>query len=150
MAAVAFVAGAQIAGGIGVPFTDPGSDWYLNLQKAPFNPPPWVFGPVWGVLYVVIGLAAFIAWLAPPGKNRTLALRWWTVQLLLNASWTPVFFGARLPGWGLALLLGVDVAVAASFVYLLRTDKRAGWMFLPYLMWVLFATSLNAWIVVAN
>jgi benzodiazapine receptor len=147
--AALFIAAAQTAGLIGIPFTTVGP-WYNNLEKAPFNPPSWVFGPVWTLLYVMIGYAGWRAWLAEPSRSRTLALRGWWTQLALNASWTPVFFGLQQPEAGLVVLLLVVVAVTATWWHLRKAASMAGVLFVPYLGWVLFATALNAWIVFAN
>src|SRR5688572_7974466 len=103
----AFIAGTQLAGLIGVPFTTTGS-WYDGLEKAPFNPPSAVFGPVWTLLYVLVGLAGWLLWRSGRSRDRTAALVLWGVQLLLNAAWTPIFFGAERPGWGLAEILLLD------------------------------------------
>ncbi len=147
--AALFIGAAQTAGLIGIPFTTTGP-WYDSLEKAPFNPPSWVFGPVWTFLYVMIGYAGWRAWLAEPSRSRTLALRCWWGQLALNASWTPVFFGLQQPEAGLVVLLLVVAAVAVTWWQLRKTDSIAGMLFVPYFGWVLFATALNAWIVFAN
>jgi tryptophan-rich sensory protein len=146
---LAFLVGTQVAGLIGVPFTSTGS-WYDNLDKAPFNPPSAVFGPVWTVLYVLVGVAGWLLWRSEPSVARSRSLLLWGVQLVLNAAWTPIFFGAERPGWGLVDLLVLDAAVVAMILVARAVQPRAAAILLPYAAWIAFATALNGWIVVAN
>jgi translocator protein len=151
VALVLFVVGSQAAGLIGTLFTDPAtSAWYDQLETPPFNPPSWVFGPVWTVLYVLIGVAAWLVWRADAVRERTVALALWVVQLALNAAWTPIFFGAQRPGWALVELVVTWVAVVATAGACFRVRSRAGWVFTPYVVWVTFALVLNASIAVLN
>lgn len=116
--------------------------WYENLHKPPLNPPDWVFGPVWSVLYLAIAVAGWLVWRTRPASARPLAL--WGSQLLLNAAWSLLFFGLHLPGVALveiALLLALLIVTTASFF---RVDTLAGALFLPYTGWVFFAAYLNA------
>lgn len=123
-----------------------GGEWYRALRKPAWNPPGYVFGPVWTVLYVLMGVASWRAWRA--GATGGLVL--YGVQLALNFAWSLLFFRARSPRWALAdilALLGVLAATAASFG---RADPVAGLLMAPYLAWVAFATALNAAIVARN
>ncbi len=116
--------------------------WYEGLHKPPLNPPNWVFGPVWSVLYLAIAVAGWLVWRTRPASPRPLAL--WGTQLLLNATWSLLFFGLHLPGVALveiALLLALLIATTASFF---RVHALAGALFLPYTAWVFFAAYLNA------
>jgi benzodiazapine receptor len=145
------VVGSQGAGLIGVPLTEtsPGS-WYDQLDKPAFTPPSWLFAPVWTTLYVLIGVAAWLVWRHRDSTRRDVALAIFAGQLVLNALWTPLFFGAELPTVALvdiALLLG---AAVATFVAFLRVDRMAALLFAPYIGWVGFATVLNATIVAIN
>ncbi|MFJ6483544.1 MULTISPECIES: TspO/MBR family protein [unclassified Streptomyces] len=117
---------------------------YRSLERPPWAPPAWVFGPVWTVLYATIAIAGWLVWRCPdrPGVRR--ALTWWSAQLLLNLLWTPLFFGARRYGFALAdivLLLAAIGVTAALFRPLHRT---AAALLLPYLLWVAYATALSA------
>lgn len=135
-----FVALVGLAAYFGARFT-PGP-WYEALHKPPLNPPSWVFGPVWTVLYVTIAVAAWLVWRARPASTLPLAL--WCTQLLLNAAWSPLFFGLERPGLALvdiSVLLPTVVATAVSFH---RVLPRAGVLFVPYIAWVAFAAYLNA------
>lgn len=119
-------------------------EWYPVLEKPWFTPPPWVFGPTWTLLYVLMGVALFLVWsrgASTPGVRPALTL--FAVQLLLNALWSPVFFGLRAPGAALVVILALDGAVAATMISFFRQSRLAGALLVPYQAWVLFATLLN-------
>jgi len=116
--------------------------WYQGIAKPSFNPPAWVFGPVWTVLYALMGWAAFLAWRQSGLRSLPLAL--FGAQLVLNGLWSPVFFGLGRPGAALAVIAALWVAIASTLVAFWRVDRRAGALFVPYLAWVSFAAALNA------
>jgi len=118
----------------------PPGDWYRSLEKPAWTPPPWLFGPAWTVLYVCMAVAAWGAWRR---VGWSAPLRWWLAQLVLNAAWTPMFFGLRQPGWAFVeiLLLWLAIAVTASKFF--PVVRWAGWLMVPYLLWVTFASALN-------
>lgn len=117
--------------------------WYATLHKPAFNPPAWVFGPVWSVLYVMIAVAGWRLWRRGWPAAR-LALTAWGVQLALNLVWSFLFFGGRMIGAALAEIVVLLAAIAATIVLSWRVDRAAAWLFVPYLAWVSFATLLNA------
>ena len=129
----------------GVLTVGPALLWYASLARPVLSPPNWVFGPVWSVMYGAMAVAAWMIWREPgmPRKRRA-ALTLWGVQLALNASWSPVYFGLHLLGAGLAVILALLVAVAATSWRFYRLDPKAGWLMAPYVAWVGFATYLNA------
>lgn len=119
--------------------------WYAGLAKPSFNPPSSVFGPVWTLLYLLMGVALFLVLrlgFARSGVGLAVAL--FALQLALNAAWTLVFFGARSLGGGLAVIVALLVAIAATIAAFLPLSQLAGWLLVPYLGWVAFATVLNA------
>jgi tryptophan-rich sensory protein len=124
--------------------------WYAGLNKPWFSPPSWVFAPAWTILYLLMALAAWRVWLAPAGEARSGALVWFFAQLALNALWSPAFFGLEAPRLGLAVIATLVVAVAMTVWRFFDVDRLAGWMLVPYLGWIAFATVLNAAIVVLN
>lgn len=130
-----------LPGALGAPFPAPA--WYRQLKRPSFSPPPWVFAPVWTVLYALMGVAA---WFVAGGRRdgRRGALTAYGIQLALNGAWTPIFFGLRRPGLALAEIAATLVAVAATTALFLRQRLLAGLLLLPYLAWVAFATLLNA------
>lgn len=130
---------------IGV-FTPPGP-WYAGLEKPPFNPPNWVFGPVWTFLYVLIAVAG---WRICRADSRSLAMRLWWTQLALNFLWSPVFFSLQSPGLGLIVILALLAAIIGFMRAAAGVDRIAMWLFAPYLLWVAFATLLNLSIFILN
>jgi tryptophan-rich sensory protein len=127
-------------------------DWYSRLNKPAFNPPNWVFGPVWTLLYVLMGIAAFMIWRRFPAQRRAvgIALMLFALQLALNGLWTPVFFGAHSLTGGLLIILLLAVAIAFTIWRFAFVSTSAAWLMVPYLLWVCFATMLNASILVRN
>jgi tryptophan-rich sensory protein len=116
--------------------------WYATLVQPALAPPNWVFGPVWTTLYTLLGVAAWLVSRAESPDKR-LAYATFGVQLVLNAAWSFVFFGAEAIGPALAVILVLLVAIVANAVLFARVDRRAGLLLLPYLAWVAFATYLN-------
>lgn len=121
-------------------FPGPG-DWYAALNKPAWNPPGWVFGPVWTLLYLLMSTAAWRVWRRTGLASRPLG--WYGIQLVLNAIWTPVFFGAQAIGAALVILLLLLAALLATVNHFRRIDRAAAWLLAPYLAWSGFATFLN-------
>ncbi|MGD8377596.1 MAG: tryptophan-rich sensory protein [Acidobacteriota bacterium] len=118
--------------------------WYPSLTKPSFNPPDWVFGPVWTVLYLMMGLAAWLIWrggLSRPGVRAALAA--FGVQLALNGLWSVLFFGMRAPGLAFAEILALWLAIGATVWLFARVSAPAAAWMLPYWAWVSFASVLN-------
>ena len=118
-------------------------DWYPTLAKPAWNPPAWVFGPVWTVLYVLMAVAAWLVWRRAGWSGARRALTVFFVQLTLNAAWSGLFFGLRNPGAAFAEILLLWGAIAWTLVLFWRFSALAGMMFIPYLAWVSFAAVLN-------
>ncbi|HEY7332518.1 MAG TPA: TspO/MBR family protein [Candidatus Limnocylindria bacterium] len=127
---------------IGAPF--PAPEWYRQLRKPSWSPPAWLFGPVWTLLYALMGVAAWLVATGGRAGGRGAALGAFGAQLALNAAWTPIFFGLRRPGLALAEIMATLGAVAATVALFLRQRTLAGVLLLPYLAWTSFATLLNA------
>jgi benzodiazapine receptor len=123
---------------IGV-LTGPG-EWYQALAKPSFNPPGWLFGPVWTVLYVLIAIAGWRVWQA---DRSGAAMKLWWLQLALNFMWSPVFFAMNSIGGALAVILALLLVILAFIATAWNTDRLAAWLFVPYLAWVAFASLLN-------
>jgi benzodiazapine receptor len=132
--AVAGAGGAVTATSVG--------DWYPTLAKPAFNPPDWVFGPVWTVLYAMIALAGWRVWRLRGAREP--ALLAWALQLGLNLSWSFVFFGARLIGAALIEIVVLLVAIGVTARLFWRIDRGAALLLAPYAAWVGYATLLNA------
>ena len=139
-----------LLGWIGLTFLAPAAGyrarpdtWYARLTKPKFNPPAWVFAPVWTGLYLAMAVAAWLVWERGGWTAQKLPLALYLAQLLLNAAWTPLFFGAHRIGLALVDIVLQWLAIAATFFLFIRVNQFAGWLFVPYLAWVSFAAVLN-------
>ena len=117
--------------------------WYPTLNKPWFNPPAWTFGVAWTILFALMAVAAWRVWLAGQGSGRRIALTWFTVQLLLNLTWSTLFFGLQRPGLALVEIVVFYIAIVITARLFRRIDSLAGWLFTPYILWVAFAAVLN-------
>ncbi len=117
--------------------------WYAGLDKPTWNPPAWIFGPVWTVLYLMMGVAAWLVWREGGWMARQRPLGLFLGQLLLNAIWTPVFFGMHQIGLALIDIALLWLALGATLIVFMRVSRPAGWLLVPYLAWVSFAAFLN-------
>ncbi len=117
--------------------------WYRTLQKPVFNPPDWVFAPVWTLLYLMIALAGWRVWRRVGFSGARAGMVAYSAQLALNLAWSFLFFGGRLMGTALAEILLLLVAIGVNAALFWRTDRLAGWLLIPYAAWVAFACLLN-------
>ncbi|MEN9390449.1 MAG: hypothetical protein RLZZ283_549 [Candidatus Parcubacteria bacterium] len=142
---VACIAVCQLAGLIGTIFTlDAIPTWYAFLDKPSFSPPNWLFGPVWTALYTLMGVSLYLVWRTPTSGVRSLGLRWFGVQLVLNALWSILFFGLQNPLYGLVCIILMLASIVVTTRYFNRVSSLAAWLLAPYILWVSFATLLNA------
>ncbi len=123
---------------------------YFALNKPPLNPPPWVFAPVWATLYALMGWAHYEYLKTPSRFDKSVGTRLQVAQLVLNGTWSLAFFGLKSPKLALFNIVLMLVAIVATMRAFSLVSKRAMWLMLPYLLWVSFATYLNAAIVVLN
>lgn len=144
LGALAFGALTFGAAALGGSMSRPGPKlWYRTLRKSKVNPPPWVFGPVWSALYTAIAVSGYRVWSEPESPTRTRALRLWALQLGLNASWAPLFFGRRQPVASAAVVVAMVPTIAAYAATARRVDRTAAALMLPYVGWSAFAAYLN-------
>jgi translocator protein len=118
-------------------------DWYPALRKPSWNPPGWLFGPVWTVLYLAMALAAWLVWRQAGVAGAALGLGLFALQLALNLAWSGIFFAWRRPGWAAIEIALLWTAILATLVVFARTSGVAALLLLPYLAWVSFAAVLN-------
>jgi translocator protein len=130
-----------LGGGTAIGFATLPGEWYASLAKPPFNPPNWIFGPVWTILYVMIAVAGWRLW---TNHRDSLSMKLWWAALALNFLWSPVFFGAQQLGIALVIILGLLALIYAFISKTWNVDRLAAWLFVPYAAWVSFATLLNA------
>ncbi|KXP09739.1 peripheral-type benzodiazepine receptor [Tsukamurella pulmonis] len=118
------------------------ADEYGALAQPPWAPPSWLFGPAWGVLYLLMAIAAWLVWRVQPSFGSR-AIQLYTVQLLVNLSWSPLFFGLELRGIAFGVIVLLDVLVVATIAAFWAVRRSAALLLLPYLGWILFASALN-------
>jgi len=142
---IIFVAVCFAVAGLGSLSTNPSIDnWYAALTKPSWNPPNWVFGPVWTILYLMMAIAAWLVWRRKGSvAAAAVPLALFAVQLLLNALWSYLFFGLHRPDLAFAEIVLLWAAILATMLAFRRAVPLAGWLLLPYLLWVTFAAFLN-------
>ena len=139
-----FIAVTFVAAGLGAFFASTSvSNWYPMLRKPSWNPPAWIFGPVWTVLYLMMAIAAWLVWRKRGFDSAAGALGLFALQLALNALWSPLFFGLRNPLAGLVDIVPLWAAILATLVCFWKISPLAGTLLAPYWLWVSFATALN-------
>jgi tryptophan-rich sensory protein len=120
------------------------SGWYQGLSKPWFNPPDWVFAPVWMSLFILMGVSAWLVWRRPGFRRGRVPLALFGMQLALNLAWSGLFFGIRSVGWALVEILALWIALLLTLISFYRVNMAAGLLLVPYLLWSSFAIALNA------
>lgn len=120
------------------------NDWYTTLQKPFFNPPNWLFAPVWTAIYFMIAFSGWRVWLTNGFGRTKIAFGIYGAQLLLNLAWSFLFFGAESPLLGLIDIIPLFILIVINTIVFFRLDRLAGLLLLPYVAWVGFASLLNA------
>ena len=129
-----------LGGGTAIGLATLPGEWYAGLAKPAFNPPSWVFAPVWSTLYVLIAVAGWRSWMRAPYGPPMLA---WVVQLVLNFLWSPIFFGGHMIGAAFVVILALLASILAFSKLSWPRDRVAAWLFVPYALLVAFASLLN-------
>lgn len=140
---IAIVEAIQFLGAF--PALEAVTTWYPDLAKPFFNPPSWLFAPVWTILYLLIALSGWMIWKEREGKERAvdLALTVYGIQLVLNAAWSYLFFGSKFFGLAFGEITILWLAIAANIYFFKKISKRAAYLLIPYILWVSFAALLN-------
>ena len=141
---IAAIVICEATGIIGSLVTDSDSEWYRTLVKPSFNPPSWVFAPVWTTLYLLMGIAAYLVW-KQGLQNRAVkqALLIFVAQLVLNGIWSPVFFGMHQVGGALLVIILLWLMIVLTILRFYPLSRVAAYLLIPYLLWVSFASVLN-------
>jgi tryptophan-rich sensory protein len=137
----AWIVTCFIAAAIGA-FFEPGI-WYEALEKPIWTPPNWIFPIVWPLLYTLMAVSAWLIWTEFGFQQARQALMWFGFQLILNAAWSWLFFGEHLIGTALGEILLLWIAILFTMMLFWKKNKVAGWLMLPYLLWVSYASALN-------
>ena len=130
-------------GGAASGLATPPDDWYWKLAKPSWTPPPWLFGPVWTLLYLMMGVSLWLLWRNRRTTHGRLAFTLFLTQLALNFAWTPVFFGMHAIGLALAVIVTLLAAIVATIAIGWRVKRSAALLLVPYACWVSFASALN-------
>lgn len=120
--------------------------WYATLQKPPLSPPNWIFGPVWTIIYLLMGLSFYLLWTQKTKRKKEkkgTAIELFLIQLTLNALWSILFFGLQNPFFALIGILFLWAAILSTIIYFYKISKPAAYLLYPYLLWVSFAAYLN-------
>ncbi len=146
------VIGCELVGLLGTPFTISAiPTWYANLNKPFFAPPNWIFGPVWTILYFLMGVSLYLIWKQGWQKKKVkTALVFFILQLVFNFAWSPIFFGLRAPVLGLIVIAMMWICIVLTMIKFYPLSRLAFYILIPYLLWVSFASLLNAGIVFLN
>ncbi|HVA94771.1 MAG TPA: TspO/MBR family protein [Candidatus Dormibacteraeota bacterium] len=142
MRLIVSIAVCLAAAGLGSLLTTPAlQPWYASLSKPRWTPPNWLFGPVWTILYLAMGVAAWLVW--REDGLTAVPMRFFLLQLLLNVAWSGLFFRLRSPGLAFGEIVVLWFAILATTIEFWAVVPAAGWLLLPYLIWVGYATALN-------
>jgi benzodiazapine receptor len=141
-----------LAGFIGSIFTSPSiPTWYASLQKPAFNPPNWLFAPAWTILYVLMGISAYLIWdKGFKKKGVRIALIVFAVQLVLNSLWSVLFFGLHSPLYAFIEIIFLWIAILFTILKFYKISKTAAYLLIPYICWVTFASVLNYYVLILN
>ena len=126
------------------------TDWYLTINKPSFNPPNYLFGPVWTTLYILMGISLFIILQSPINEFRKKAITVFCVQLLLNFCWSFIFFKFQLLGLAFVEIIIIWFSIITMIIIFYKINKTAAFLQIPYLLWVSFASVLNGYIWILN
>ena len=138
-------------GALGSIFTSSSvNNWYESILKPSFNPPNWLFGPVWTILFILMGITLYLLLIAKKSKNRTLTLKLFYAQLGFNLLWSIFFFGWKNPLLALIDLIILWIFILFTLLKTFKVSRRGGYLLIPYLVWVSFAFVLNLSIVLLN
>ena len=119
-------------------------NWYAGLNKPFFNPPNWLFGPVWTLLYLLMGISFYLIWKLSSSEERTRAIWLFSIQFVLNFFWSIIFFKYHLLGWAFVEIMAMWVFILLTILQFKQLSNWAAYLLMPYLLWVSFATILNA------
>ena len=125
-------------------------NWYQYLQKPPLTPPNWIFGPVWSLLYIVMGISLYFVKIAKTNKNKNIAYQIFGIQLFLNLVWSYLFFNFQKPSLALLEIVILWAAIFLTYLEFRKISQLASRLLIPYLLWVSFASYLNLMIVLLN
>lgn len=147
---VSFVLVFLVAGAGSVATYDSIPTWYAGLNKPPYNPPNWIFGPVWTILYALMAISLFLIWKVKQNHKTIYARKIFFIQLGLNLLWSFVFFTAHQILLALVVILAMCASIIYTIILFRKINPKAGYLLIPYILWVSFASILNLSILLLN
>lgn len=127
------------------------SGWYVELNKPVFNPPNWIFGPVWTLLYIMMGVSLYLVWNSKAKVKEKKKVFWiFGIQLVLNLLWSLIFFGAHMIPFAFFEIILLWISIILNIIFAYKISKPAGYLLVPYLLWVSFASVLNFSLMILN
>ncbi len=140
----------QVAGLLGALATTSNiAGWYVSLVKPNFNPPNWIFGPVWTVLFLLIGIALYFVWISK-AKNKQTAYLFFALQMIFNIIWSWLFFYFHNPLFAFTEIIFLWILILLNIIYFYKASKASAYLLIPYIFWVSFAVVLNFYILILN
>jgi translocator protein len=140
---IGFIILCNLIGSIGALWNSSDGNWFKDLKKPNFNPPNWIFGPVWTLLFTLMGITLYIVWTAPSSEIRTIALALFWTQFIFNVLWSYLFFGIHNPFLAFIEIILLLILIIATGIYFYSVNRFAGYLLIPYFLWVIFASFLN-------
>lgn len=147
---IGFIILCNLIGAIGGIWTSSDSDWYKNLEKPSFNPPSWVFMPVWTILFTLMGISLYFVYTSNNSELRTIALIFFVLQFILNLLWSYFFFGRQNILFAFIDIIFLEILIIITAIIFYKVNKTSGYLLIPYFLWVYFASFLNFMILKLN
>jgi benzodiazapine receptor len=140
---IVLIIACNLIGALGAIWTSSDRAWYEGINKPSFQPPSWIFGPVWTLLFTLMGISLYLVWTSPSSQVRLIALILFGVQFLFNVAWSYFFFGLHKPLFSFIEILFLLVFIVATGFYFFKVDRISGYLLIPYFLWTSFASFLN-------
>jgi benzodiazapine receptor len=140
---IGLIIACNLIGALGALWTSPQSSWYENIKKPSFQPPSKIVGPVWTLLFTLMGIALYIVWVSPPSQIKTIAITFFVIQFIFNLLWSYLFFGINNPLWAFIDIMILLVFILITGIYFYQINKYSGYLLIPYVFWVAFASFIN-------
>lgn len=140
---IAFIIVCNIIGALGAIWTSSDRSWYDGINKPSFTPPGGVIGSVWTLLFTLMGISLYLVWTAPSSNIKIIALTFFIIQFIFNVAWSYLFFGLNKPLWAFIEILVLFVFILITTFYFFKVNKLSGYLLIPYILWVGFASFLN-------
>ena len=140
---ITFIVLCNLIGALGAIWISSDGSWYKGINKPSFNPPGWIFGPVWTLLFTLMGISLYLVWTSPSSNIKIITLTFFVIQFIFNVAWSYLFFGLNKPLWAFIEILVLLIFILITTLYFFKVNKLSGYLLIPYILWVSFASFLN-------